>query len=264
MKIEKINDSSLRFILAKEDLEERNMTVKDFITNSSKTQEFIRELMYQALEEFEFDGIDEPLIIEAAANLNDGVVITVSRVGDSKTETKISNAEEIKSLIPLSLGERKFRKADIEDCNDKNIHNYSNNINLDEDTDEPIKNYFTDDKQRNDIFERMFSEASRKTKFYDDKRIVIYSFDSIDILCSACERIVNIFSGNSSVYKYENKFYLILSNTNPNDKLILSDIYPILGEYGTHNQSNLLSEYFLDEHGEKIISENAVKKAALI
>lgn len=276
MKIEKINEYSLRFTLTKEDLEERNMTLKDLVTDNLKTQNFIRDLMFQALDEFEFDTMDKPLIVEASPNMNEGIVITVSRFDKQNYDNDSIN--KIKSLTPSALSSRKFIAGKIDEYDDK-----MDEGEINEENDDTGK-AFSDSSKNNEHFDahsekanysRPFNASSQKYESKKDSdsfqssspfnsRIAIYYFKNIDELCAACERITKVFSGESSVYKYNNKFYMVLNNSNPEDKIMLSDIAPMLAEYGTYNYSNVISKYFLEEHGEVFISKDAVKKAALL
>lgn len=54
MQIDKINDDSFKCILSKEDLEDRDLSLDDFVKNSDKVQELIHEVMEIAHEEFGF------------------------------------------------------------------------------------------------------------------------------------------------------------------------------------------------------------------
>ena len=93
----------------------------------------------------------------------------------------------------------------------------------------------------------------------DDNQLIIYSFDNIDDIINISERVKNKFNGISSLYKYDNRYFILLQNpSNSQKKYDFSNIEDIIGEYGQKHISAVLSKYFLIEHGEKIIENQAI------
>jgi len=88
--------------------------------------------------------------------------------------------------------------------------------------------------------------------------ILIYSFDSLDTLTGLSVRLFNSFLGESIVYKYKNRYYLVLENDNAIQQNIYTDIEGVLSEYGQKHVSTVVSKHFLIEHGEIIIKSNAI------
>lgn len=93
----------------------------------------------------------------------------------------------------------------------------------------------------------------------DDNNIIIYSFKNIDDVTNACERINNSFNGISSLYKYDDKYFVILQNDISKSYSDLGNIETIISEYGEKHISTAISKYFLIEHGEKLIENKAVQ-----
>lgn len=65
MKIEKISESQIKFILTQSDLSERNIKIEDLTSPSEKTQALFRDIMEQAMEEYGFSSENTPLMVEA-------------------------------------------------------------------------------------------------------------------------------------------------------------------------------------------------------
>ena len=86
--------------------------------------------------------------------------------------------------------------------------------------------------------------------------VLIYSFDTLDDTIRLCLRLLDNYKGESSLYKNYGRFFLVLNGHDSNETM---DLFPlILDEYGQKHISNPLSHSYLLEHGETIISANAI------
>lgn len=90
---------------------------------------------------------------------------------------------------------------------------------------------------------------------------LIFSFENLDCIIAASARLSKIYSGTNMLYKYNNKYYLIIHTDSFESPVMLNDIELILSEYGKKysTRQSELSKYLFIEHGEPIIKENAVK-----
>lgn len=205
MRIEKINDNQIKFILTETDLNERSIKIEELAVPNDKTQKLFKDIMDKALEEYGFESADTPLMVEAVPSASDGIMIIVTRLkesGDGRSKYKtLSDAKDL----------RKYKS--------KGINRFS-------------------------------SENEEDT--YSD--IMIYSFDALDDVINLCIRIDPDYSGSSSLYKLNGRYFLVMES----DK----ELEIILGDYGTKHVSSTLSKYYLKEHGETVISGAAVKKLA--
>ena len=79
MKIEKLNENKIRITLNIEDLNERNITMQSFMSNSIESQDIFFDMLDKADEEVGFNTDDCRIMIEALA-LKDGVfVLTITK-----------------------------------------------------------------------------------------------------------------------------------------------------------------------------------------
>lgn len=91
--------------------------------------------------------------------------------------------------------------------------------------------------------------------------ITLYFFNSFDDYCNFCMFLNNNYTcyfGNSSLIKYNSKYYLILNNMKMN--LISSNqFFTYISEFGNLCTTSKLFVKKVLEYGEKIISENAIE-----
>ena len=211
MKIEKISENQIKFVLNKMDLLEKDIKITELAYGSEKAQNLFREMMEQAYTECGFEAENTPLMIEAIPVTMDSIMIIVSKVsGSEDIETKFN-------LLPRAKEQGKFKKKGLLDGNNH----------------KPSKN-----------------------------NIHIYSFTTMDDSIDLCARLVSLYSGESSMYKYNDKYFLVFdSNAGFDDR---SDFEAVLSEYGQKHLSGVINKYHLIEHGETIIAESAVQVLASI
>ena len=92
--------------------------------------------------------------------------------------------------------------------------------------------------------------------------ILIYSFPELDDVIRVSLRLDGGFKGESSVYKNDGKYFLVLQGDTYAAEESSAELELILKEYGQKHVSTPLAKYYLLEHGETIIAEKAVKALA--
>lgn len=92
-----------------------------------------------------------------------------------------------------------------------------------------------------------------------DEGICIYSFETIDIVTDVAMRLSSGFNGFSQLYKYHQRYFLLLQNDTSDDLITNDKMELILSEYGEKHISTVLSKYHLIEHGELIMKNPALK-----
>ena len=85
-------------------------------------------------------------------------------------------------------------------------------------------------------------------------------FNSIDNAADACREISSKFDGYSSLYKYNNKFYLMMYFSVPSEKRI----FTVMSEFGTEIDNCNIMVGRLNEYGEPLIKEKAVYALSVI
>lgn len=125
---------------------------------------------------------------------------------------------------------------------------------------------FTITKVEEDIPKRRNIKIKRKTASTNYKK-AIYKFESFDEFCGFCTYLRNSnlgdlkdFAKNSSLYLYNNAYFLIISEINLN-YLYLRKVYATLSEFAklVNHSDNFESK--LVEYGKPIMKRNAIKRS---
>ncbi|MCL2360775.1 MAG: adaptor protein MecA [Defluviitaleaceae bacterium] len=206
MRIEKISDTQMKFILRQTDLDERDIKINELSHGSDKTQQLFREMVRLAQDEGPTPAENAPYLIEASRIGVDCLAVVVTKIDPEEMEKRIS-------LVPAAKERCKFKKSsfiDQTDCPSGDSHS-------------------------------------------------IFSFDDLDLAAIAADAINLIFHGESELYKLGNLYFLWLINETEDDRTT-SDLESILMEFGQKHISGELSKQYLAEHGEAIISKDAVSK----
>ena len=99
MRMEKINENQIKFVLTETDLSERSLKIEELIVPSDKTQKLFKDIMDQAMEEYGFESADTPLMVEAVPSSSDGIMIIVTRLKDqADASEKYKSISEAKDL----------------------------------------------------------------------------------------------------------------------------------------------------------------------
>jgi len=211
MKIEKISDNQVKFVLNKADLVEKDIKITELAYGSEKTQDLFREMMEKAYDQCGFEAENTPLMIEAIPVAADSIMIIV---------TKVSSSEDIESkfnLLPKTREHNKFHRRD------NAYDRYS----------KPVKT-----------------------------NIYIYSFKQMDDAINLSSRLFDTFEGESSMHKYNNEYFMVFDNNSNSQSY--RNFEAVLNEYGQKYISGVITKYHLLEHGETLISEEAVQILAKI
>ena len=102
MKIEKISDTQVKFVLSKTDLEERDIKINELAYGSEKTHRLFQEMMRQAHMECNFESENTPLMVEAMPVGRSHVVIVVTKIADTEEERTLN-------LFPQAHGNDLFK-----------------------------------------------------------------------------------------------------------------------------------------------------------
>ncbi|MDR1539525.1 MAG: adaptor protein MecA [Clostridiales bacterium] len=221
MKVEKLSETQIKFILSQTDLLDRNIRVNELAYNTEKTEQLFREMMEQAMTQCQFNAENTPLMVEAIPLSVDSVMILVTKISDLEPcEKRQELLDKVREVRKRTQQETQYKKHAIAESRSESDQNSS------------------------------------------DSRLSIYSFATLDEVMVACTRLVGRIKGNSILFKSFGRFYLLISATEPGD-LSIESIELILNEYGQKHISNKMSAFYLIEHAETLVQDDAVRKLAL-
>ena len=205
MRIERISETQMKFVLMQSDLEERDIKISELSHSSDKTQQLFKEIMQLVQDEEVFTTESAPFLIEAMRVGVDSLAVIVTKM----------NAEDLEkryNLIPAAKDRCRFKRTE----------------------------YIKED-------------------YPDEDSHVVFSFGNLDLAAAAALAVDPVFAGESRLYKLNGQYYLWLLNETEDDRTT-ADIESVLSEFGHKHVSNALSMQYLAEHGEVILSQDAVDK----
>ena len=99
MRIEKVNDNQIRCFLSREEMESRQLHLKELAYGTEKARQLFRDLMREAWSRFGFSADNMPVMIEAVPLHDDSLVLIVTRVDNpEELDTRFSSfAPSVKS-----------------------------------------------------------------------------------------------------------------------------------------------------------------------
>ena len=237
MKIEKISDTQVKFILESTDLIEKNIKITELAYGSEKTQVLFREMLERAYDECGFEVENVPIMIEAIPTAIDSIIIIV---------TKVANGDDIEAKFNSFLPKaRDFGRANK---NGGDIGRHFGTAQNNGTNSQPLK--------------PLGSNTLGKQQRAQRERVHVYSFKRIDDAIDLCMRLTSVYLGKSSMHKYNDKYFMIFDNE-PGTRNVRG-FENILSEYGARHVSGEITKYHLIEHGETLIAADAVHVLAKI
>ena len=239
MKIERINENSIAFIIKSEELGDRHLKLDDLSYGSEKARDLLIEMMELAKVEVGFNA-DAPLAVEAIPLKDGAIKLVVTKVFDpDELDARYSRFTPMKNdKMPLSIMQM------LESTIDK----------------------FAEALKVNNV--KGLNEVNNVEKLEIRKEaepIVIFEFEDIDKASDATKN-VKYYDYTSVFYKDEKgkKYYLVLSleaNADKEKVVEFNKVCNTLAEYGTRIKGKTgMNHAYYEEHYKIIIKEDAVSK----
>ncbi|WP_100487482.1 adaptor protein MecA [Sporolactobacillus pectinivorans] len=229
MKIERINEYTLKFYISYLDIEDRGFDREEIWYNRDRSEELFWQMMDEAHSQESF-SLEGPLWIQVQA-LEKGMEIVVTRAQVSKDGNNLQLPIASNKHLDIPVSKNSGR-------NDEEETQLDEGDNEQEDTDEKSE------AEENDT-----SDKPRELTF-------IIEFDDFENLISLCHAVTLHDKLSTSLYAYRNKYYLIVyfSDDLPED-VEEDDLSKIL-EFG---MDTALTEFVLQEYGKKLMDGNALQ-----
>lgn len=131
MRIEKLTENKIRIILNMQDLQEKNIDLHSFMSNSIESQDLFYDMLDKAEKEIGFQTKDYKLMIEALAVPEGNFILTVTRIVPEKDLKKKLKVKRKTPNVPTNLSVYKFDTFDeyLEFCtslmSDSKINTYA-------------------------------------------------------------------------------------------------------------------------------------------
>ena len=131
MQIKKINNNKLKVILSLNDLDEKNIDVDSFLSNSIESQNLFFEILDLAEEKYDFDIENNKAVVETVSLDNNIFVLTITKLkndcfNNSQNPCKIYCFDNIDNLLIIFS----YLKEKEVFLKNSYIYNFSNNYYL--------------------------------------------------------------------------------------------------------------------------------------
>ena len=233
MKIEKIDDNSIKCTLSSLDLSSRNLNLRDMTYGSQAAKRLFNEMMQKAKEEVGFSIENTPLMIEAIPLQGGAVQLIVSKVDDP---------EELDTRFSKFSAAGSGQNGWISELATQILEGAQGLMKqLKETEEEP--------------------GVADEKKESGDEGIRLYRFRTLDRVIDAAKAVSYCDLGANSLYKAEDKkgYYLSL-HSKGDDTDSLNRAANLLLEYGERVNGGSATEAYYKEHMEQLIQENALQK----
>ena len=233
MKIEKIDDNSIKCTLSSLDLSSRNLNLRDMTYGSQAAKRLFNEMMQKAKEEVGFSIENTPLMIEAVPLQGGAVQLIVSKVDDP---------EELDTRFSKFSAAGSGQNGWISELATQILEGAQGLMKqLKETEEEP--------------------GVAEEKKESGDEGIRLYRFRTLDRVIDAAKAVSYCDLGANSLYKAEDKkgYYLSL-HSKGDDIDSLNRAANLLLEYGERVNGGSATEAYYKEHMEQLIQENALQK----
>ncbi|MCL1924372.1 MAG: adaptor protein MecA [Defluviitaleaceae bacterium] len=223
MRIEKVNDKQIKFILGKEELESRGLKITELDKSQSKLELLVQEIKHEAMVKLGFFLNDTHHMVEVVPTHFEELTIIVTKISNPS----ISDNRNINNINNINQTAGGIGHKSITAPNFKHIQ--SSNYN------QPSHSY---------------SKENRRIK-----NVYIYGFKTLEQVIEVSKLINGYFLGYSKVYKFENEYYIVLEGR------LGEEGTSFLIEHG-EEVKNLKLESKFKEYGEVILNKDAISKLA--
>lgn len=239
MKIERIDDKTVKCFISNEELEEFEITYKDFITRSEKAKEVVEEIIEQAIEEVGYKPPEFAMDMQIMMMPEKGMVLTLSE----KTPEDLQKNPALMDYL------REMKKT-LEEHFGKNAQgNLPPTLNdgLPGNTLSGIKAAVKKNTGEADV---------KETKLPD---FAIFKMDSLRSLSDYARILPKNLRVESCLYAENGEYYLFLQKGGASYKRYSRACIQAL-EYGVLFGATEDKIVYLDEHAECLIAEKALAK----
>lgn len=252
MRIEKVNDNQIRCYLSREDMESRQLHLKELAYGTEKAKLLFRELMQEAYARFGFEAENMPVMIEAVPLRDDSLVLIV---------TKVDNPEELDTRFSS------FAPSVKSGSSDKNQSSSALGQLLDairkelgDDAGTPAAS--SEKKKKQDGGK----SSSGRPKSLLAEGAQLYTFTVLGAAADAALLAAPVFDGESALYRdpADAKYYLFLTPPEQADSARYTRALSTFSEFGTSEMITPAREQYLREHCEVLCAKDAVQNLALL
>ena len=241
MRIERIDDKTMKCFLSKEELEEYDISYKDFILRSDKAREVMEDIMAQAEEEVGFKPPQFALELQIMVLPDHGMVLTFSE----KTPEDLKHAKDVMECLGMI--------KDALGCKDKDICKALGMATTDAGKD-----------SKHPAVESSKPGKSKELKEVAEPVVTfaVFAFPTISDICKYARMLPSNLRVKSELYQMDGVYYLFLDKGTASYERYSRACIRAL-EFGSLYTAEESKIEHIKEHGECLIADHAVKKMRL-
>lgn len=227
MKIERVDENTIKCFLSTEEMEEYDVEYTDFISRTDKAQELMRKIMRQAHDEVGFVPPKFAFEMQITMVPNQGLVLTFTE----KEPIDMKDRSKVESFL-----------ASLEDLIQKISQHQKEMDN-------------SGNKQA------MPAHANKQGSVPDEMKVeeAVFSFDTLSTVMDFAEVMPAGLRIASALYKMDDCFYLHIKQASASyDRYSRVCVRAL--EFGNLYRADVGCDEILKEHGECLIKEKALKK----
>ncbi len=273
MKIEKVNDRTIRCTLTKSDLMERKIKLSELAYGTEKARGFFKDMIQQASYQFGFEAEDIPLMIEAIPLSGEAIVLVI---------TKVEDPEELDTRFSRFAPDLKDGTESQEDPGSR-ISSYGADDVIDlvkrlHDTIQTANRALKEDQ--GDLKEIPQGLPAKQdggvpgagAPAAGEKNIQItvpvdivklYSFKELNTIQELSRILKGLYNGQNTLYKdpASGIWYLLVRKSKLTPE-VFNKVCNIITEYGHTEEYNPSVQAWYNEHGDAVIWDSALQTLA--
>jgi len=260
MKIEKVNEKTIRCTLTKTDLSERKLKLSELAYGTEKARGLFKDMIQQASYQFGFEAEDIPLMIEAIPLSGESIVLVITKVEDpEELDTRFSRfTPDLKDDVAAS------------DNSASRISNYGADDVIDlvkrlHDTIQTANKALKNDTALPDITiaDDGPDSATREKNIQITVPVDIiklYSFNDINRVIELAHILKGYYEGQNTLYRdsEEGNYYLIVRKSSLTPERF-NKVCNIITEYAEVEEYTPSVQAYFDEHVTPVIEGNALQ-----
>ena len=254
MRIERINENSIRCILTSFDLSVRGVNLRELAYGSDKAKKLFQEMMSLANDEVGFNAENTPIMIEAIPMMGNAIQIVI---------TKVEEPEELDTRFS------KFSASRNPSSNDDWLKKLTNELL--EGSDGLLQKLRESGILRSSEGRQEQAQpgasgtASQAQPTREEDAFRIFAFDDLDKVIAA-SRIIASFDIDSRLYKKEfgDKYYILVLKNGQQDPEDFHKACNMIAEYGRKLKASRTALAYYDEHYRTMLADHAIQKLSRI
>ena len=257
MRIERIDDKTVKCYLSSEELEEYEITYKDFLTRSDKAKEMVSQIIAQAVEEVGYKPPEFAMDMQIMLMPDQGMILTLSEKTPDEIRnnpTLIEYLRELKRIFEQKMSGEDMTPDNIEKLMTGGAGKLPGSASVTGKL--PVGVPAAKSLQKN------AAQAQHQAEKEGQPAFAVFAFASLRRVCDYVQVLPKTLRVNSCLYTEKGVYYLHMEKGAASYKRYSRACIQAL-EYGSLFGATMDKVTYLQEHGECLIPEKAVQKLRL-